>query len=215
MQYSIDHLIVVAGPSASGKSTFIRKLYEKQFPEVGRYLGVEDLHKWPLIHAVSTDRMTEAALKSMILHYDFLYTGEKVLQLLERVHAVSVITLWTPPERLRYQLITGKLRNRITGSLFELVKSNLFKLLPLSLTLWMSKMPLWWFPRSLFKSHMNAGKIYSQHDQVIRIYREWFSLCNKYTDRTRHHIIIEFDDDMRFYSFDEWENVIHKQEILQ
>lgn len=215
MEYPIHRLVIVAGPAASGKSTFIRGLYEGQFPEVGRHLGIEDLHEWPLNYLGSTGIITGGAFKGAILHYDFLYRGDRVLQGMERVRTVSVVTLWTPYERIRRHLVTGKLRVRITDSPFEIVKSKLFKLLPLPFILRMSRMRIWWFPRSFFKFHMTTAKIYSQPDQVVRIYRGWFNLCKEFADKTRRHIIIEFDNDMRYYSLGEWEWVIQKQEIQQ
>jgi hypothetical protein len=214
MECRIDHLVVVAGPTASGKSTLISELCKKRFPEIENRLGIENLAEWPRVSAISIDQLIEPALEGLILHYDFLYDGDEALGLLDGVHQVSFITLWTPPERLRSQLITGKLRRRGTGNLFELVKSNVFQLLPLTLILRMSKIPLWLLPRSLLRFHLNALKIYSQPPHVAHIYRRWLRFCNKQIAKTKSHIILELDDELRSYSLEEWKSMIHQSYSL-
>jgi len=211
MQCCVEHLVIVAGPTASGKSTLIREICERQFPEVGRCLGAENLHEWPWIHTASTAELTEPALKSLILHYDLLSSGEKVLRLsdlLEGTRKVSFVTLWTPPVRLEHQLIAGKLRQPIKDSFFQLTKSTVFRCLPRFLIIRIARLPLWWLPRNPVKYRLNALKIYLQPSQVVQIYRRWFQFCDQHVSKTQSHIIVEFDAKLKFYSRDEWETMV-------
>ena len=74
--------------------------------------------------------------------------------------------------------------------------------------MWIVRLPLWWLPRSLFKYTLNVLKVYTQPEQVVRIYRRWFQFCDQRVFKTRSHVILEFDEKLKFYSRDEWENMI-------
>lgn len=211
MQCRVEHLVIVAGPTASGKSTLIREIHERQFPEIGRCLGAKDLHEWPWIHTASIAKLTEPALKNLILHYDLLSSGEKVLRLsdlLEGTRKVSFVTLWTSPARLEHQLIAGKLRQPIKDSIFQLAKSTVFRCLPKFLITWIARHSLWWLPRNSVKYRLNALKVYLQPGQVVQIYRRWFQFCDRQISKTQGHVIVEFDAKLKFYSRDEWESMV-------
>lgn len=227
MRCRVEHLVVVAGPTASGKSTLIREILANRLPEVGMRIGIEDLQEWPCIYAHPITELTEQTFEGLILHYDFLWSpyrrnakphdGDRALSLLEGAREVSFVTLWTPPARLERHLIEGKLQTPLKNNVAQHVKSVILRFLPRFLIVWMARLPLfgnlgWWSLRSPFKHHLNLLEIYSQPGQVVRIYRRWFQFCDRQISKTRSHLIVEFDEELKFYSRDEWENMIHSYE---
>jgi hypothetical protein len=223
MRCCVEHLVVIAGPTASGKSILIEEIRANRLSEVGTRLGIEDLQEWRCTHARSITKMTEPALKGLVLHWDFLWSPYRpsakihdgngawfdvLFDVLKGTREVSFVTLWTPPARLERQLIAGKLQQPVTGSTFELIKSTSFRCLPRSLIIWIARLPLWWLPRSLFKYTLNVLKVYTQPEQVVQVYRRWFQFCDQWVSKTRSHVILEFDEKLKFYSRDEWENMI-------
>lgn len=118
----IGHLLVVAGPTACGKKTFERRLLEGGFPEIAGRLGTPDPSVWG--EPVPAIRLTEpgpAVRARMLLHYDTMrpftssahvFARDEALDILETAERVSVITLWTPPERLAAQLAASEAGSR-------------------------------------------------------------------------------------------------------
>lgn len=121
----IGHLLVVAGPTACGKKTFERRLLGGGFPEIARRLGIPDMSVWG--EPVPAIRLTEpgpAERTHMLLHYDTLrpftssahvFARDEALDILETAERVSVLTLWTPPERLAAQLAASEAGSRRTS----------------------------------------------------------------------------------------------------
>src|SRR5689334_8448651 len=68
-----DHLVVVAGPTAAGKSTLIRDMLAGALPELEARLGAGHLTGWTCGHAYSDERSLNSAVDHMIVEYDFLW----------------------------------------------------------------------------------------------------------------------------------------------
>ena len=168
-------------------------------------------------------RRTNLELKQLILHYDFLYAnpgsdvdmldGRIALSIFDRAREISFVTLWTPPARLERQVIEGKLRIPLQPNRVQLLKAGIFRRLPRSVILGFSRFP--WLkqiarqlPGHAFLHHLLALRICSRPDQVVAMYRRWFELCDRQISKTRAHVIVEFDSELKFYSRDEWENRI-------
>lgn len=110
----IGHLVVLAGPTSSGKRTVAKALTNGEIPEVTRLLGVDD----PALFGPSTqDGMLRepgpAAIERMLLRYDILrprFTNahildrDPVLGVLDTATRRSFVTIFAPPEALRQQL---------------------------------------------------------------------------------------------------------------
>ena len=214
MPCQVQHLVIVAGPTASGKSTLIREVCEGRLPELGDRVGVQHLHEWPRSRAPIVGRLAKPCLGGLIIHWDFIYTrfghgaDSHVLRLLEQAHEVSFVSVWTAPERLARQLIEGKLRNRIAQNAFELAKSAVFQRLPSPLIVWAATPLSRWLPRSLFKHHYSCLELCARPRRLVQAYRCWFEFCDRHIDKNHRHFIVEFDSVLRFHSRDEWEHIV-------
>src|SRR5258706_6700009 len=69
----IEHLLIVAGPTACGKTTLIRSLLENDVPELKKAMGVEHL-QWTPMTTQEVAAPSGGGLDRVILHYDFLWS---------------------------------------------------------------------------------------------------------------------------------------------
>lgn len=183
----IKHLVVIAGPTSSGKSTLIGEVTGRRLPIMAAKLGIENLPAWPHVGAHSIREFSTPALEGLIFHYDFclndgsagIYEQTRDLDVFKSAETISFVTLWTPPARLERQLYEAALR-----------RSR---------------------PR---KRHRNLLNIYGQSAQVVSFYRRWFEFCDRLGAKTRNHLIVEFDDALRFYSRAEWEGMVRAYETM-
>lgn len=130
----IDRLLLIAGPSCSGKSTFIADLGAGRLPRIARQLdlgygtgdGTGELGGWQILLARDLPRLADARLERAILHYDFLqswsprripiYAEEESLRILGAAAEITLVTLWAP---------AGVLEGRIAARRKTFVRSLL------------------------------------------------------------------------------------------
>jgi SAM-dependent methyltransferase len=102
----IRRLLVVAGPTACGKSTLIEQLQKHEAPELAKRLGIEDGSRWAVLAADHLHLPGEARMESAFFHYDLLrpcLTGGKLhsrdaaLEILDVAEEVAFLTIWCPP----------------------------------------------------------------------------------------------------------------------
>lgn len=67
----VGHLIVIAGPSCSGKSTLIAALQRGELPELQKALEIEDPLDWAYVHALGLPQLSGMYAEKLVLHYDF------------------------------------------------------------------------------------------------------------------------------------------------
>lgn len=116
----IGHLLIVSGPSASGKSAFLRELSLGRLPrEIAEALPA-DAATWPRTNG---DRLSGGLLRrllarerspeGLVLHYDFMrvfetliadYSEDPALSVLGEAERVTVVVLRPDPERLVAQM---------------------------------------------------------------------------------------------------------------
>lgn len=115
---SIERMLVVAGPTSSGKSTLIERLQGGALPELADAIGLDKPAEWPMVGASQIARLREPRMPRLIFHYDTLYPylrsaktheREKSLRLLDAAGEVVSLTIWTPPDALRRQLEEGEI----------------------------------------------------------------------------------------------------------
>ena len=108
-RWAIEHLFVVAGPPAVGKSTLIRRLGSDDM--LRERLGVPK--DAPILDTRTVERSRPSALEALLFHYDLLrllnrgipaYENDPTLALLDSTRRVTFMTLRTSPDRLRAQL---------------------------------------------------------------------------------------------------------------
>jgi hypothetical protein len=222
--HRIDRVLIVAGPTAAGKSTFVKELTAGRLEPLQTRVGIPNLQEWPWLTMGSLVRRADVQLKEAILHYDFLWiypsfdgqtpAAEKSLAaILNESREVSIVTLWTPPATLERHLIEGKLRVRLQANRVQGLKALIFRRLPRLAIRGLAKFPcLNSISRSLpghaFLHHLLVLRIYSRPDEVVAMYRRWLQFCDRQISKTRAHVIVEFDKELKFYSRDEWENRI-------
>lgn len=167
--------------------------------------------------------LAELELKRLILNYDFLWSsdgstveapgGNRTSAILEGVGEVSFVTVWTPPARLERQLIEGKLQTPLQANNVQVLKAAIFRRLPHFVIRGLSRFPFLkqinhWLPLRPFIHHLLLLRIYSHPDEVVAIYRRWFQFCDRHISKTRAHLIVEFDRELKIYSRDDWESRI-------
>lgn len=179
----IGTLVVIAGPTASSKSTLIGKLQRNEIPEIARRVGIDDGAQWTVISANALTAFLEPSVERVIFHYDFLRAyrhsaqvpqRDEALDLLAAAERVTFVTLWCPPEILRQRLkqvtIVPKTKNGKS-------RGN--------------------------KRHLMLAKEYADPAKVRAHYQQWLA----YT-RTKpgEHFVVSLTDEIRCTALEEWED---------
>ena len=111
----IGHLVVVAGPTSVGKSTFSDRLMRDAEFRAG--FGMEK-EPWTLTQAATASELPAGHHERLLLHYDFLrpsrtgmrsHDRDPVLHLMRVADRLTVLTLVAPRSRLREQLEKGEI----------------------------------------------------------------------------------------------------------
>lgn len=105
---NIDHLVVVAGPAASGMTDFAKELSSGGHSEVAKQIGVNG--KAVYLDTENPSSHGEARIDTAVISYDILraymrtgsvYERDELLDVLTCAKKVSVVTLWRDPNALR------------------------------------------------------------------------------------------------------------------
>lgn len=172
----IQHLIILSGPSCSGKTTLINKIKSKKLPLICQQLDIKNPHLCVDLIAKDFLRMPESLPQNLILHYDIcehnLHPKEyDYLQLLmAKSRKVDIITLYITPkilqQRMRWRLV------KKTCVLFLKIKKHRQIL-------------------KYLKGNMNKYQLYyRQHNKLLDMYNDWFAFCQKFDEI--NHWCIEF-----------------------
>ncbi|MDP1700133.1 MAG: class I SAM-dependent methyltransferase [Aestuariivirga sp.] len=115
---SIGHLVVVAGPTSSGKSTLCARLREDG--SLQQQFGMQP-GSWPLVGSSEVPKMLPGRRDQLIFHYDFLrpsrtsihsFDRDPSLDLLKVAETVTILTVATPRHRLAEQLQKGEIERK-------------------------------------------------------------------------------------------------------
>ena len=145
----IDDLVVVAGPTGSGKSTLIETIQRGGAPSLCARLGLGDGSRWPMLSAFDIVEPQEPHLERTLFHYDTLrpflrsahvHARERALELLSCARRARVLTVWTPqPVLLARFEQQGKARKG--------------------------------------RRRRAIHALFSDRERVLEHYREWFAFC--------------------------------------
>jgi hypothetical protein len=208
-------ILVIAGPTAVGKSTTIVGIQRGQLPEIGIDLGIDGLHEWPTIDMRLLPKVGRPVFERFILHYDFLFLfrfpasrnrwQNLLLYLLGEARQSSIITMWTNTENLLQQLIKGKFRGEIARVIDKTVmKSLFFRGLPASVIKKCSAISF--LEKRTY--HLRLLQLYSRKEDVKQIYRDWFTFCERKTFPVCNHVILKQGNPLKFLPFEEWRHLV-------
>lgn len=127
---NIKQLIIIAGVSGTGKSTFIDKVIEGRLDQktmLGLF-GTRRLEKAMAINAYDIEKTSLDNVDTLLLHYDIhsnYYSGEGFIylrSLFSHVHQIKVITFCLVPH-----LLIPRMQNRLKNAYNELMKRPSWK----------------------------------------------------------------------------------------
>jgi len=181
----IEDLIVIAGPTSSGKSTLIDRLRGGEEPDLARYLGLDDPVSIPAYNAFDLIEPRPPQLEQLIFHYDLMrpfqrsahvHGRDEALDILGSGRRVRVLTIYIPPQQLRAQLeqavITPKTR------------------------------------RGKFRGNSRKAaihKMYADSDRVHGWYQDFFTYCE--SRGVEVEVVLPMES-MRCISVEEWQDRI-------
>jgi hypothetical protein len=134
---AIDQLIVIAGPSASGKTTLINLIRAGGNVELSRQLGILDPASWSFTTARELERGEAPYTPQLLIHFDLWgkknasrlfhlsYPDDERLQLLGRARELTFLTLWTPRRVLAQRLMLRTIRGMAHPAMMrQWIRSN-------------------------------------------------------------------------------------------
>ena len=102
----VNQLIIIGGPSRSGKSFLIEKMKQGDCPYLCDQLGVINPSSWDYLVANSLNKELRPMIEKLVVHYDFYaqYSKQRgfnyLSELITNSNSVVVLTLFVPPEIL-------------------------------------------------------------------------------------------------------------------
>lgn len=122
--FSCDHLVVLAGPPCSGKSTLLKSWKGAPDDEASVFsdLGVE--RNALVISAWEVPSFEGAMLSQVVLHYDLdkqrtVVGFQHLAGLVEEATQTTIITIWPSPRTLRQRV-----RSRLASRGLDVLKGN-------------------------------------------------------------------------------------------
>lgn len=189
----LDHLVVIAGPSCCGKSTFIRKFMSGELTAISGALNIENITKWTYqdsyyLDAKSLGKIERSPVKEIVLHWTipnptlklalrrlvllFAYDKKERMKILKSPKRLTILTLYTSRDSFldrveqRRIAVTDQFENK------EVSKRT-------------------------YNRHMRYAKqrkrFYSNSTNLIPIYRRWFSMCETLAVDSMYLVNVERD----------------------
>jgi hypothetical protein len=195
---SIDELIVVAGPTAVGKTTLTQHLVAGGGGPLVDAIGVATFDDWTTL-SIRPGILIEGSMKRVIVQYDIIrpyrkglqgYERDRIVPVLEAAGEVTFVTLWAPPEILKRQLIAAEFGGRRLPE--DLVRDG---------SSWQILVECMGDARFGVRKALRVWRSYSKKDWHLHLlhkydtnwvnawYARWFSFCESFGDRTRRHLV--------------------------
>jgi len=159
----INHLIIIGGPSASGKSFLMEKTQHGNCPRLCEQIGMTDPCSWLYIHVNKLKHIDQTNIERLVIHYDFFSQYSKpdgfnyLYDLIRNSDKIVVLTLCVSTKTL--------------------VRRNALRLLQQSKTLL--------FPKNHRKKIRRFVKLWKKqklykNDFSVSLYGKWFKFWNEY-----------------------------------
>lgn len=198
----LDHLIVVAGPSCCGKSTFIDKLRNRELPDITSALGINDSSDWIYkdayyLNARLLKDIAQSPERNLVLHWTIPSPGIKLLlrdislhfahdkkarlRILQSAKRLTVLTLYT--SRAIFLKRVNARRMRIMARRDGGMDSQLKYLVKMRHTRLMDR-------------------IYSDTNNLASMYNRWFRLCSSFNVDAMH--LVRLEDYSTLEPADQW-----------
>ena len=176
----IRRLVLVAGPTASGKTTIITRLLSGQAPSLADALGIDDVKSWRGcdLHGIMRDSSID--LGNIVVHYDFLsilktdsehHQIVELRDLLDCADDVRLVTIWTEPSCLLQQFEQNEVA-RFGGR-----------------------------PRG--RKNEQLWRDYRDPAKLLKYYDDWFLFTGSLP--AEHHVLVA-SLDMELIPFEKWRN---------
>jgi hypothetical protein len=181
----IEQLVVVAGPTASGKSTLISRLQTDAVPEIALRAGIDRGADWLAAGSKDLASIARPVIPRLIFHYDFLrpylrsakvHARDEGLDVFDCAERVTTFTLVCSAAQLREQLHRGEIA------------------------------PSTFFGRHVGpRRHRLLEREYADPDRVREHYRRWFDHLRT---RPGEHRVVSLDGGTRVRPIAEWESAL-------
>jgi SAM-dependent methyltransferase len=164
----VDHLVVVAGPTSSGKTTLLERL-NKDATLRGK-LGMGDID-W-VIPANQRTPLPVGSIDGLVHHYDILrphrrsiktYARDPRCDFFEVADKITVVTMMSPSDVLRRRMVASR-----------------------------NKAP--WRSARLSERHHELYERYGDPEFLQGWYEQWFAFCDRFTDRIGENLLLISDD---------------------
>lgn len=180
----VDDIVVVAGPTAVGKTTLIDSVLEGREVPTREVLGIDPSRSWIMTGPTMLHRLEGTRLDGLIFHYDFVrpvfrstktHDRDETLEILETAEQLTFATLIAPPEVLRERLLKSEIQPMTRGGRYR-GSARFLKIL----------------------------RTYEDPARLRRMYDRWLAYC---AGRGRQVIISTANGAATTHSIEEWETV--------
>lgn len=195
--WEVNRLVVVAGPTCSGKSTFIKELLEGNHPIIADQMQIGQASAW---ECVSANRLRASNrirnIDRLILHYDFVTPWAAGLQsiphgetfrLLRSTEQVTFLTIWVNPEDLRKRIrleMTEQQKKLNAWGVNRIIMDTVADTFSMGLKKWLKKTVAGKYKLAFLEArltkHQRAESLYAEPARLILHYDRWFDFCESY-----------------------------------
>ena len=116
--FRVGRLVILGGPSCSGKTSLIERMKNQGCPDFCAELGLDSPASWTYLEAKHLHRISNTFVERLVVHYDLtsVYSRQNGFEyardLLNGAADTTVVTLCTPPEIL-IQRTSNRLRSHL------------------------------------------------------------------------------------------------------
>ena len=222
----IKHLVIVAGPSRSGKTYLLKDLLRNRLEAINKKLGIESFDSWQCISECKIPTLKDSDHNEIVLCYNFLHKGlrelhkkklqivydnDHIAQLIQKSLKISFLTLWVSPERFLLYRFKRELRRIETSPLTSVIG------IQLTITyLFLRILPDKWI-ESCFRRILNTKRVSKLIDsssksfirdhinfycqaKLIRFYQNWLQFSEKFKFKINKNLILVYNKNIKIYS---------------
>jgi len=157
----------------------------------------------------------DAATEREAFRFDKLGRDE-ALDILKTADKISFVTIYTPLEKLRRQLLAGEIecvRKSFRNTLKDLIKAVLnFPLCRILSKKGFLKRIADRCSIKVSARHLDIKNAYEDPARVFQWYKDWFGYIESLEADVAHNVVINSGENLRIYPASEWEKIVEKIE---